>query len=65
MKNNEGFSIFEIKATKTVSSNLFKEMDRFEEVVAPIEVNKTLIYGGSENEKRTKYRVLSWKNSTD
>lgn len=65
MKNNEGFSIFEIKATKTVSSNLFKEMDRFEEVVAPIEVNKTLIYGGSENEKRTKYRVLSWKNSID
>jgi len=65
MKKNNGFSIFEIKATQTISTGLFKEMDRFEEIAAPAEVNKTLIYGGAENEKRTKYDVLSWKNISD
>jgi hypothetical protein len=37
-------------------------MDRFEEIASPAQVNKTLIYGGIENEKRTKYNVLSWQN---
>jgi predicted AAA+ superfamily ATPase len=65
MRTGQGFSIFEIKATQTISTGLFKEMDRFEEIAAPAEVNKTLIYGGAENEKRTKYNVLSWKNVSD
>jgi len=37
-------------------------MDRFEEIAAPAQVDKTLIYGGAENEKRTKYRIVSCKN---
>lgn len=65
MKKGMGFSIFEIKATQTINTGLFKEMDRFEEISAPAEVNKTLIYGGAENEKRTQYNVLSWKNISD
>ena len=62
MKKGQGFSIYEIKATQTINSNLFKEMDRFEEISTPTPVSKTLIYGGAENEKRSKYHVLSWKN---
>lgn len=62
MKKNQGFAVFEIKATQTISSGLFKEMDRFEEIAAPAQVSKTLIYGGNEDEKRTKYGVLSWRN---
>jgi predicted AAA+ superfamily ATPase len=65
MKKAQGFSIFEIKATQTVSNALFKEMDRFEEIAAPEKVNKTLIYGGAENEKRTRYDVVSWQNVPD
>jgi predicted AAA+ superfamily ATPase len=65
MKKSNGFSVFEIKATQTISGGLFKEMDRFEEIAAPAEVNKTLIYGGVENEKRTRYEVVSWKNISD
>jgi len=65
MKKNQGFTVFEIKATQTISEGLFKEMDRFEQIAAPDEVNKTLIYGGNENEKRTKYNVLSWRNISD
>lgn len=64
-KQQNGFSIFEIKATETLSNNLFKEMDRFEEIVAPVSVNKTLIYGGNENQNRTKYTVLGWQNISD
>ena len=62
MKRADGYSIFEIKATQTISSSLFKEMDRFESISSPATIDKTLIYGGSENEKRTRYNVLSWKN---
>lgn len=64
-KTSQGFSIFEIKATQTISTALFKEMDRFEASVAPVKVLKTLIYGGGEDEKRTNYTVCSWKNISD
>jgi hypothetical protein len=40
-------------------------MDRFEKISAPAEIHKTLIYGGIENEKRTRYNILSWKNILD
>jgi predicted AAA+ superfamily ATPase len=65
LKTGKGFSVFEIKATQTVSTDMFKEMDRFEEIAAPAEVDKTLIYGGTVNENRTKYNVLSWRNISD
>lgn len=65
MQKKQGFSIFEIKATQTINSGLFKEMDRFEEIATQAQVNKTLIYGGLENEKRTKYNILSWQNISD
>jgi len=64
-KESQGFSIFEIKATQTVSSDLFKQLNHFEEISGSLNVNKTLIYGGVENEKRTHYRVLGWQNISD
>ncbi|TFF40695.1 ATP-binding protein [Mucilaginibacter psychrotolerans] len=65
MKNSNGFDVYEVKATQTVTSALFKELDRFAGLVSPEEVNKTLIYGGSENQQRSNYRVLSWKDIND
>ena len=62
IKNYGGFDVFEIKATKTISNELFKQMDRFSELAAPEKVNKTLIYGGSENQTRSKYNILSWSS---
>lgn len=64
-KDNHGVSIFEIKATQTITTALFRGMDRFEQTATPVKVNKTLIYGGAEDEKRTQYRVLSWRNISD
>ncbi len=63
-KNYVGFDAFEIKATETISNELFKQMDRFAELAAPEEVRKTLIYGGSENQTRSKYNILSWSIGT-
>ena len=61
-KTDQDFHISEIKATETVSQKLFQKMDKFEEMAAPVKVHKTLVYGGTENEKRTHYKVISWKN---
>lgn len=51
VKQSGGFSLFEIKVSQTISGDHFKEMDRFESLAAPVKVSKTLIYGGTENEK--------------
>ncbi|WP_293311389.1 ATP-binding protein [Pedobacter sp. UBA5917] len=59
---SDGYSIFEIKATQTVTPDLFKNMDKFEANANPKKVEKTLIYGGLENQKRSKHKVLSWKS---
>jgi len=64
-KNGNDFSVFEIKASQTVNNSYFKELDRFEEISSPAKVSKNLIYGGTENVKRTNYNVLSWKNISD
>ncbi|SDZ89813.1 ATP-binding protein [Pedobacter hartonius] len=63
-KTHQGFDIYEVKATETIKTSLFKEMDHFEELAKPAKVNKTLIYGGTEDQQRNKYTVLSWNNIT-
>jgi predicted AAA+ superfamily ATPase len=62
--NQDGNSldIFEIKSTETIMPAQFKAMNFFEEIARPKVNNKTLIYGGDENQERTNYHVLGWKN---
>lgn len=62
-KRPQGFNIYEIKASRTISSSLFKQLDFFESLVPEQQVKKVLIYGGSEDQKRTKYDIRSWKNA--
>jgi predicted AAA+ superfamily ATPase len=62
LPTDNGFSAFEIKATQTITSDLFKNLDKFELNASLQTVEKTLIYGGLENQKRSKHRVLSWKS---
>ncbi|MBB5438696.1 hypothetical protein HDC92_002377 [Pedobacter sp. AK017] len=62
IKTNNGFDIFEIKATQTISASLFKELDYFEGLTPNLVIKKNLIYGGGEDQSRTKYNVISWKN---
>ncbi|MHA4808888.1 ATP-binding protein [Flavitalea flava] len=65
IKETPGFSIFEIKSTQTISTALFKQLNHFEKLAEPANVSKTLIYGGTENEKRSQYNIVSWKNISD
>jgi uncharacterized protein len=61
-QNGNGFDIFEIKSTQTIGSRQFKGMDFFAEISTPRVSRKTLVYGGDENQDRTNYTVLSWRN---
>lgn len=61
-KTHDGFDIFEIKATHTISTTLFKELDYFESLTTGLNIKKHLIYGGDEDQQRTKYQVISWRN---
>ena len=61
-KTAKGFNIFEVKATQTIKPTLLKNMDYFEEIAGNTAIKKTLIYGGIENQERSKYTVLGWPN---
>ena len=37
-------------------------MDYFQEIADNAGIKKTLIYGGTENQERTKYKVIGWPN---
>src|SRR3546814_11576988 len=61
-KTADSFRAYEVKATQTVSRDLFKGLDRFADAAAPINVMKTLVYGGNEDQQRTNYTVQSWRH---
>ena len=62
-KTADSFRAYEVKATQTVSRDLFKGLDRFADAAAPINVMKTLVYGGNEDQQRTNYTVQVGKIS--
>lgn len=50
----------EIKSAQTINSSFFKGLDHFDSIFQT--KNKTLVYGGVENQKRSSYNILSWKS---
>lgn len=56
------FDLFEIKSTQTILSKVFKGLDYFQNLVPDGIHSRTLIYGGDEDQNRTKYRVRGWRN---
>jgi uncharacterized protein len=61
-QNGNLFDIYEIKSTQTIMPDLFSGMDYFSEISQHKVGQKTLIYGGTQDQPRTKYQVRSWKN---
>jgi predicted AAA+ superfamily ATPase len=61
-QNGNVFDILEIKSTQTVMTDHFRGMDYFSDVAKNKVGAKTLVYGGNDDQQRTKYNVLSWKN---
>lgn len=56
----EGFKIFEVKASSTINDDFFKELDYFGKLSGDKTQLKTLVYSGTENQKRTHYDVIAW-----
>ena len=54
------FDIFEIKSSQTAMTDQFKGLDYFESLTPEKIASKTVIYGGEENQKRTKGDIKSW-----
>lgn len=52
----------EFKATQTIMPNLFKGLNHYEKISEKTNLNKYLVYGGKESQKRTAATIVSWKN---
>ncbi len=53
-------SIYEIKATQTVTTDLMKGLNWFEKLDPATKLSKTLIYAGTDRQKRTAATVCGW-----
>ncbi|MEL6943716.1 MAG: ATP-binding protein, partial [Bacteroidota bacterium] len=58
-KKGMQFDIFEIKSTQTVLPKLFKGLDYFIKLTNKVD-QRTLIYGGKENQERSNYSIRAW-----
>lgn len=63
LKTAQAFDVYEIKATQTLTSELFKGLQRFSDIAQPANVNKHLIYGGDQALVRSNTKVIGWKHN--
>jgi predicted AAA+ superfamily ATPase len=61
LERSQHAEIVEIKSTGTVIPDLFKGLNYFSDLMKDDNLEKTLVYGGSENQQRKAGRVVSWK----
>ncbi len=52
--------IVEIKATRTIMSNLFKGLNYYASLEKEQKISKTLVYGGNEYQKRSAADIMPW-----
>lgn len=55
------YELYEVKSTQTILPKLFKSLDFFDALISTTHISKNLIYGGNENQQRTKYNVSGWE----
>ncbi len=60
VQKDDIMEINEIKATETISQDLFKELTYFENLSKENIEEKNVIYGGNQNQKRSIGNVISW-----
>jgi len=56
--------VYEIKATSTIQNKLFDGLDYFDKITPQPLAQKTLIYGGDNQQNRTNYDVLPWMKTS-
>lgn len=62
LDNGLEFSVVEFKASKTVTKVMFDGLNKFEQISKIEELQKTLVYGGNENQNKSAGNLVSWKN---
>ncbi|SEN52606.1 hypothetical protein SAMN05216436_117113 [bacterium A37T11] len=63
LKTAKTFEVYEIKATQTLSSELFKGLQHFATLAQPAVVMSHLVYGGEQQLVRSNTQVLGWKDA--
>lgn len=53
--------VYEFKATKTITTDMFDGLNKFEEISKIQNLTKSLVYGGDDNQSRTAGDLISWK----
>lgn len=61
-EEGQKLNLIEFKATQTIMPDMFKGIAYFEKL-SDRELDKTLVYGGSDNQERSYGKVLSWKDA--
>ncbi len=59
-KQGRAFSITEIKSTQTILPQHFKGLDDFSIMAGDMVTQRTLVYGGRDNQSRSRYEVRGW-----
>lgn len=54
--------VFEIIASATISDDMFRSLEKFDQTAGKRVGNKALVYGGRENQDRSRFLVRSWVN---
>lgn len=65
IEKGNSLKIIEIKSAQTIKTSFFKSLNRFEKLATTFSIEKGLIYGGSEHQKRTTINIYSWRDLTD
>ncbi len=61
----EKFDAVEIKSGKTINSSFFDNLKYIESIACNDISKKILLYGGTQNQKRSRSTILSWKSIND
>ncbi|MCF6294316.1 MAG: ATP-binding protein [Flavobacteriaceae bacterium] len=64
IEEGKSLKIVEIKSGKTIKTDFFKSLNRFEKLASDFSVKKYLIFGGNESQKRTIAQIFSWDEVT-
>jgi len=64
VENGKKLKIIEIKSSKTIKQNFFRELSYFEKLASNYKIEKHIIYGGKESRKQFNTQISPW-NETD
>lgn len=64
LEKGNKLKIVEIKSSKTIKQNFFKELSYFEKLASNYKIEKHIVYGGNESRKQFNTQISPW-NETD